>query len=887
MWRFLYANLLRLFPPDFRREDRAEAEHDFTRLWESSANTRARLRLAGASFGRIPWALVGDWASWVTDAQRRRAHTRTGFTTSRTSMSDILRSIRHAVRGLRKNPAFSGSVVFLMALGIGAVTTIFTVVDHVLLRPQPYPDAERLVMLDQGSHSGPLVREMERLGTLDRVSSVTATYVNLASEAQPLRLVQGSVSVDFLGLFGAIPVRGRLLDAQDFDGVDRVVLSQDTWSRIWGEDPSIVGRTIRVDGEALTVVGVLDRSFAPPEVLTGLDVDIWRPLNWADPGFQSHERWSLEVAAVLDDGVSVADAQADVDALMVRMAPVHENYRTNEGEARSIPVVRLGDATVRGVRAGLGLLMGAVTLLLLVACANVAHLFMARGLGRGRELAVRRALGAGIPALVGHLAWESILLGLVGGTGGVLLALVGLRTFMGLNPESLPRAGDIAVDPRVLAFAGLLSVLTALVFGLLPALRAVRGSPDAELKASTRGGTAGRGDRMLRHGLIVAEVALSLVLVASASLLVRTFIEVQRQDPGFVTEDLWTIPLTPRQIHSPDEYRLIMDEVHQSVSAVPGVRSASYGLTMPLEVVGGGRCCWRSSFTAGPEGVEIAPWIHPVSNDFFTTLQIQMIQGGGWSQADATSTPIPSVVNEAFAIAAFGSAAAALNQRVRREGEQGVMEFSVTGVTKNTRYFGLDAQPEPSLFVPIEFLPFPIPRSHVAVRVAAADAGLARRLQEAVWAVAPTLPAPIVRPMEEWMARGTARRRFDSALFGTFGIVALLLAAGGLYGTLLYMAGQRRRELAIRQALGASRQGIERWMLRGGVLVAGVGVAVGLVASWGASRLLESRLWGVEASDPVALLGAAAALLVVATVASWLPARWAGRTDPMEALQSE
>ncbi|NNF25681.1 MAG: FtsX-like permease family protein [Gemmatimonadetes bacterium] len=285
-------------------------------------------------------------------------------------------------------------------------------------------------------------------------------------------------------------------------------------------------------------------------------------------------------------------------------------------------------------------------------------------------------------------------------------------------------------------------------------------------------------------------------------------------------------------------------------------------------------------------GDETAPWIHPVSPEYFATLGVEILHGASWSAGDATSSPIPAVVNEAFAIELFGSAGGALGQVLLRAGE-GSMQFLVTGVARNTRYFGLDAEPEPNVFIPIEVLPFPITRSHLAVRVSAADPGLGGRLREAVWAAAPTLPVPTVRSMEGWMDHGTARRRFDSALFAAFGLVALLLAAGGLYGTLLYVASQRRRELAIRQALGASRAKIERWMLRGGLLVATAGVVLGLLGSWGAARFLESRLWGVEPSDPLALFGAAGLLLLVAAVASWLPARWAGRTDPMEALQAE
>ena len=302
MMGWLYGLLLQSFPPDFRRQERPEAAEDFTRLWDESPGGRYRLRLAVVSFGRLPLALALDWAGWLGDGERRRAYRFHEATHWRAGMSDLVRSIRHAVRGLAKNPAFSLSTVFLMSLGIGAVTTIFTIVDHVVLRPLPYPEPERLVTLEEGSHSGPLVREMERLPTLEALSAVTSGYANLVGVGQPQRVVQGHISRGFLDLFGATPAAGRLLDENDFGSPDRVVISRGAWNRIWGDDPGLVGRTINVDGESLLVVGVMSGAFSTPRSLTGPEVDVWRPLDWADPGYQSHERWSLEVAARLAPG---------------------------------------------------------------------------------------------------------------------------------------------------------------------------------------------------------------------------------------------------------------------------------------------------------------------------------------------------------------------------------------------------------------------------------------------------------------------------------------------------------------------------------------------------------------------------------------------------------
>ena len=727
---------------------------------------------------------------------------------------------------------------------------------------------------------------MQRLPSVELWGAAFDQDVNLTGQGNPQQLTEGRVSEDFFTVLGARTQRGRLLGVEDFEAADAVVLTASAWRRIWGQDPEIVGTSIQVDGRPVVVVGILEDAFSTPEALVDSGVDIWRPIDWLDQGFSSHERWSLEVVGRMRAGLPLGTLQSEMDALMERMAPVHDNYLDREGVGpRYLPVATLAESTVRGVRSGLGLLMGAVGLLLLVACANVAHLFLARGLGRHREMAIRRALGAETGTLVNQLLVESALVGLAGGALGVLLAGVGLRSFLILSPEALPRQATIGLDPRVLGFAIAVSLATAVVFGLLPALQAVRREVGDELRGSGRATTSGRGVRALRSGLVVAEVALSLVLVASAALLLRSFMQVQTQEPGFEIAGVWTVPLTPRGTETAEEYRLAMEEVRSSLSEVPGVQSATYGLTMPLEMTGGSRCCWRSTVQTEDESVEASPWLHPVSDGFFETFSVPLAQGRVWTQAEVGAEPTPVVLSRTLAAEFFGDARSALNRTLKmRSGTQ----LTVVGVAEDTRHYGLDADPEPALYLSIEAMPFTIPMAHMAVRMApGSEAGAGRALREAVWRAAPDLPVPIVRSMEEWSEIGTAGRRFDSALFGSFGVIAMLLAAGGLYGTLLYVAAQRRREVAIRLALGASRRTIEQWVLRGGVAVALVGIVIGLGASWGAARYLESRLWGVERGDPLALAGAALLLLATAAVASWLPARRAGRTNPLETLNAE
>ena len=599
-----------------------------------------------------------------------------------------------------------------------------------------------------------------------------------------------------------------------------------------------------------------------------------------------HDTYVLDVGGRMRAGTDVAAVQSEVDALEARLAETLENYRKRDGTPRSIPVKPLADYTVQRVRTGLGLLMGAVSLLLLVACANVANLFLARGLGRTREMAVRRAMGAGTRTLVGQLLAESLVLGLGGGVVGTGMAWLGIRSFLALNPDALPRQAAIGIDLPVLAFAVAVSVATSVVFGLLPALRSVRRELADELRGGGRSATSGRGIAVLRNGLVTAEVALSLVLVASAGLLLRSFMTVRAQDPGFAVADVWTVPLNLPQPDGPAEYLLTMDAVLRQVENVPGVRSAAYALTMPMDRVGGSRCCWntRASLPGREEDDALQTAMHPVSRDYLATLGIDLVAGRSWTEAEQAADPIPLVVNETLAREMAGTPEAAVGMT------PGFSQFQtiVIGVAKDDRHYGLDQDIDNAVYLPIQRLPFPIPLSTLAVHVEpSANRGMPQALRQAVWAAAPGLPVTTVRSMQAAVDASTAGRRFDSVIFGTFGALALLLAAGGLYGTLLYVAGQRRRELGIRLALGASRGRIEAQVLRAGVGLAVVGVTLGLGAAWMTNRLLESRIWGVGRGDPVSLAGAALVLLVTAVLASWIPARRAGRVDPLETLRIE
>jgi len=880
----LYRALAGLLPPG-ARDDRDDMARTFEALQAHAPGALARMGLVAWGLSKLAGVVAVEWLEYlgvVGTPAEIRGHGRGGMGALH---------LRYALRTLRKAPAFSLTSVLLVAVGVGAVTTIFTLVDHVLLRPLPYPDADRLVSLDNGSFQGPFFRELSTVAGVEEWAGAWTDRINLVGEGDPLRLEQASVSEDFFDLFGAHAQRGRLLRPEDFESANVVVLDAGAWMRIFGGDPSVIGRTIHLDGEPVTVVGVMEAGFTPPESIVGRRVDVWRPLDWRAEELTRHDTYVLEIAGRLAPGTSEAAAQAAVDALVERMTQVHANYRKRDGTPRSVPVIALSDMTVRSVRVGLGLLMGAVSLLLLVACANVANLFLARGLGRTREMAVRRALGAGGGTLAVQLLVESLVVGLGGGLLGSALAWGGIRAFVALNPTALPRQASVQIDPQVLAFAIAVSVLTSLVFGLLPALRSVRQELADELRGAGRSATSGRGVTLLRNSLVAGEVALSLVLVAGAGLLLRSFLTVRAQDPGFAIEDVWTVPLNLPQLDSPEEFRMTMDAVLRQVQGVPGVRSAAYGLTVPMDRVGGARCCWGAhvALPGREEDRTLDSFVHPVTRDYLSTLGIDVVAGRSWTEGEANADPVPIVVDQTLALEIAGTPEAALGMAVGLGGAgPDQMRALVIGVAEDARHYGLDQPIGNQLYLPVERIPFGIPIASLAVRVQPnANASTPRALRAAVWAAVPSLPVTTVRSMREAVDASTAGRRFDSVIFATFAVVALLLAAGGLYGTLLYLAGQRRRELGIRLALGASRGRIQAQVLRAGFVLGLVGIALGLAGSWLSNRLLESRIWGVGRGDPLALGGAAVVLLVTAVVASWLPARRAGRVDPVETLRIE
>ncbi len=805
---------------------------------------------------------------------------------SETPMNRILQDFQYAIRTLRRSPGYTASAVLLLALGVGAVTSSFTLFDNVLLRALPYPDEHRLVVIEDGSHSGPFWRALQDHSTVDQWGSAWTKQANLTGQGDPLGINVGQVSEDFFSLFGARALDGRLLADDDFATADRVVLGYDFWRETFGADHGIIGQTIALDGEAVTVVGIADQSFTPPEALTGSDVDIWRPFLWTNDEFHDNGYHVLEIAGRLKADRSLEEFTAETQAVVVQLDQddPKTNYRDREGNLWQAPTAHLRDVTVRGVQVALRLLLGAVALLLLIACSNVAHLSVARGLARTPEMTLRRALGANTTSLIRQLLIESLVVASIGGALGVGIATIAVKAFMVLNPATLPRGAQLSLDLRIVLFAAVISSLTTLLFGLLPALTTVRNlSPGVRSRVSGQDRASG----ILRNSLVVAEIALSLMLLVGAGVLLRSFSAVSQQDAGIQAEGVWRIPLTPPEGDEPAPYISQMASIKEALQTVPGVDSVAHGLTLPFSFTGGGRCCWstRTEAKDDPE-TSIRLGLHPISSDYFSTLGIPVRLGSAWTQAEALATPVPVILQEAAAIEIFGSPEAAIGETFKLSGS--MPEAQVVAIADDTRHYGLDRAVSAELYLPIERLPFGMDLADFAVRVTGQEPeGFTRSLREAVWSVAPDLPVPTVRRMTDQIGASTAGRRFESVLFGSFGVVALLLAAAGLYGTLLYTVGQRRREMGIRLALGADRGAVEKHVLKSGALVTILGILLGLAGAWATITFLESRIWGIEARDTASLAGATGLLLLTAMLACWLPARKAGRTDPVEALRAE
>ncbi|HEX7173827.1 MAG TPA: ABC transporter permease [Pyrinomonadaceae bacterium] len=812
-------------------------------------------------------------------------------------MGTLLQDTRYGFRMLRKRPGFTAIAILALALGIGANTAIFSVVNAVLLRPLPFAGAERLATVEVRSertgavgadHSYPnLVDLREQAGTLEHLAAYSMTTAFLAAGDEPERVRGLLTTADLFPALGVQPLHGRVFTREeDQKGATRVVvLSHGLWQRRFGGDPAIVGKEIPLGGIRSTptlVLGVMPEGFKFPVGVA--NVDYWMPLVpiLSDSDLSRASVW-LTGLAKLKEGASEEQARSELQTISRRL---EEQYKDSNADAtfmlRSYHEQLVGD-----MKTALLVLLGAVGCVLLIACANVANLMLARAAARGREISIRTALGASRAQIVRQLLTESVLLSILGGALGLLIAWWGVDVLVAAVPSDLPRAAEVALDARVLLFTAALSILTGLIFGLAPALQASRADVSESLKEGGRGSVEG-GRSPLRSVLVVAEVAVSLVLLVGAGLLAQSFARLMDVSPGFDAERVLAFDVVFRGENYTQRAATVpaLEELLTQAAAVPGVEAV--GVVNPLPL--GGNFEANSFQIEGRAPAE--PGREPsadrrvITSDYFRAMGIHTEGGRVFDSRDAAAATPVAIINQTFARQHFPGENP-IGRRLLFTNTQNVTTArEIVGLVADVRHAGLDAESGPEFYVP--FAQAPAARVTVVARTTSDDpAQLAPALRGAVRQVDKNFPVYNVRTMESYLAESVARRRFNMTLLGGFALVALLLAGLGIYGVMSYTVAQRTHEIGVRMALGAQARDVLRLVIRQGMAPALAGVGVGLVCALALTRVMSSLLFGVTATDPLTFAGVALLLSVVALVSCYLPARRATKVDPMVALRYE
>ena len=811
-------------------------------------------------------------------------------------MRTMLQDMRYGLRVLMKRPGFTVVAVLALALGIGANTAIFSVVNAVLLRPLSFKEPERLVAVwetnDQLSAEMRNRNEVAPGNFLDwraqnqvfeQIAALTYTSANLSGTGEPERIQSQAVTANFFQTLGVQPLMGRafLPEEESLSSQRVVVISHELWQRRFGADPALLGKTLTLNGNQTIVVGIMPPAFQL-QFPTSMKVEMWMPLRIdpANAGRKAHYLYSL---ARLKPGVSITQAQAAMRGIAARL---QEQYPETNAE-RSTNVVSLHRQLVGNVQPYLYLLFGAVGFVLLIACANVANLLLARVSARHKEVAIRIALGASRLRLIRQLLTESIMLAALGGLLGLLLAYWGVDLLIALSPADVPRLGEIGLHGPVFAWTLLVSLLTGVLFGLAPALQASKPDINEALKESGGRSPGGLGRSRLRNLLVVSEVALALVLLVGAGLMIRSFMSLQRTSPGFEPKNLLTMNISlPRvKYKEPQQANVFFEQLFQRINAVPGVEATGGIDPLPLS---------DSNETTGVliEGQPAqAPAERPevgsrnVTPGYFQTMRIPVLKGRAFAEQDREDAPPVVIINDVLA-RRFWPGGDAVGKRLGFEDDEGKQEWrEVVGIVGNVKHERLDAEAKPEVFVPYR----QAPRNFMTlvVRTSSDPASMIAAIREQVLAIDKDQPVFDIKTMEERLSKAVAQSRFIMLLLAVFSALALALSAIGIYGVMAYTVSQRTHEIGIRMALGAQSRDVLRMVVRQGMTLAMTGVVIGLVAAFALTRVMTSLLYGVTATDPWTFSVVALVLSAVALLAIIIPARRATRIDPMEALRYE
>jgi predicted permease len=822
-------------------------------------------------------------------------------------MSTLARDLRYALRAFAKSPGFTAAAILSLAIGIGANTAIFSITSALLLRPLPYKDADRLVILWNTSPGLGITQDWFSTAQyfdiknghhgFEQVALAIGGNYNLTGHGDPETVGVVRVSNNLLPMLGGKPLQGRLFTPDDdhAGGPNVAILNYGVWVRRYGSDPNMIGRTITINSHAYEVVGIMPQSFSlPREVLPTLDgaeeADLLLPMPFSSDAAEIRGHEDYNIMAKLRPGVSIEQARAEMETITARLRQAHpEVYPANGG--LTFVVLPLLEQVVGNVRHTLWLLLAAVGCVLLIACANVANLLLSRAVGRQREIAVRTAVGASAARLVRQLLTESVLLALCGGALGVLLALVCIHWTHVLGPRSVPRLADIGVRGDTLLFTLLVSVASGILFGLAPALRVVRLDLITTLKIADRGsaGTSamwGRGNN-LRRFLVIAELAISVVVLIVAGLLLRSFIRLQQVSPGFNPSNVLTLELTMSgdKYKDPEVIRATYRQLWDRLERLPGAVAAGGVSSLPLSDM----LAWGPITVEGRVPQPGEKFINAderiVSGRYFEAMEIPLLKGRLFNDQDTADKPHVLLADEFMAQQLWPNQDP-LGKRISFGDLASKPQWAtVVGVVGRIKHEKLDSDSRIALYMP--HTQYISRAMNVVLRTRGDPASLASAVNHELHELDRDLPMYRVLTMEQRVAGSLARRRFATILLGLFAGLALALAAIGIYGVMAYLVSQGTREIGIRMALGASQRGILRLIVKQGMVLALCGVGLGLVVALVFSRLLSGFLFGVQSTDPLTFAAIALLLALVALFASYIPARRAARIDPLISLRSE
>ena len=811
-------------------------------------------------------------------------------------MDEFMQDLRYAVRTLRRTPGFAAAAIACLALGIGANTAIFSVINGVLLRPLPFRDPAALVMVwERDPRQGKDRNVVSPANYLDwRAQSSVFTEIgayidwraNLTGLDEPAEVARSIATASFFDVLGVPAALGRVYAADEDvpNGPSVVVLSHRLWQRQFGGRAEAVGQRLTLDGRPFTVIGVMPDGFG----IEGSKAELWTPMR-LDPALDYRKltgRYLTSVAR-LKPGISPSRAQTQLDAIARRLETEHPSFNAGWG----VTIVSMYDQVVGGVRRSLVVLGGVVAFVLLIACANVANLLLARSTARSREIAVRSALGAARSRVVRQLLTESGVLAMIGAALGLVLASLAIQAVRTLAPQGIPRVGSIAIDGWTFLFTAVVAVVTGLLFGLVPALHAGRGDLQSALREGARGSTAVGG---ARGTLVVAQVALSLVLLVGAGLMIRSFAKLQSVDPGFDPDGVLTarVQLAGERFRAPEAATAFFEQMIDRVQRVPGVASAGAINWLPFVGSGSATSYWIEGKPVPPPTQEFVADVRAVDTSYFRTMRIRVARGVTFDARVKSASPKQVVVNEAFVRVHFAG--------TNPIGEHLLMPWDdtlrgeIVGVVADTKHTGLDSLARPMIYwamtqFPTNFMTLVV-RSQcpsAAGRSACDPMRLVPAITREVRALDPNQPLADVKPLDAYLGQSVAQRRFSMTMLAIFSGAALVLAALGIYGVLAYSVAQRTREIGVRMALGAHESTVARMVVREAFGVVGLGLVIGAGGALALTRVLASLLYEVSPTDPATFLSVAIVLGAAALTASYLPARRAARVDPIVALRQE